>query len=77
MLAMWPSPVRAHVARPYDRNFAAVLVVPKAAMQQGLQAMEQEHIRRVMDACCKMPALRHMAMTSIAEMAPHSRVRPQ
>jgi hypothetical protein len=75
MLALWPSPVRSHVACPFDCPFAAVLVLPKAAMQEALKAMEQQHIRRVIDACCRIPALRHMETMSIAEMAPYCRVR--
>lgn len=76
MITLWPLPVQAHVARAFECPYATVLVLPKQALLEAMQAAEQAHVQRMIDACCRVPTFRHMPLSGIAGMARHCRVRP-
>lgn len=65
----WPAPVQAQVAVATGGPFAAVLVIPKAAMLAIVRQMEREHIQGIVDECCRFPALRHLSVSQLARLA--------
>ena len=65
----WPAPVQAQVAVAANGPFAAVLVVPKAAMLAAVKLMEEHVITRIVNACCRLPALQHLTTGQLARLA--------
>ena len=49
--------------------FAAVLVIPEAAMSAAVRMMDDCHTRRIIDECCRFSALRHLTVTQLARLA--------
>ena len=75
VVTTWPVPVQAHVATVASGAHSAVLVVPKAVMQDAVSMIEEHQMRRIVDECCRVSTLRHLSPSQLTQLAQYCTVR--
>lgn len=65
----WPSLIQAQVARCSPGLFSVVLVLPGEVISKLLEAVAQQHLRKTVDLCLRVPAFRHLTVSVLAGLA--------
>lgn len=65
----WPSPIQAHVARSSPGLFSVVLILPGDVVLELVEVVMQQHLRRTVDLCLRVPAFRHLSVSVLTGLA--------